>query len=425
MLSKTNIPHYVSILSEASKCLCCYDPPCMKGCPVNIPVGDFIRRIRFGDNLAAAKLILSENPFGTICGFVCPEENLCEKNCTRAKIDKPIAIRELQKYVTWYEGANINYEKKGKINGKVAILGAGPAGLTCACILAINGVDVDIYDKKKFPGGVPINTLPAFRLPDRALKLDIQRILKLKVNFINKDISVLTKNDVKKYNAIFISLGLGKGYSLNVEGENLQNVFSAEEFLEKLKKGENLPQAETIVVIGGGNTAMDCALSAKKYYKNARVILSYRRSYKEMPAWEKEKIEVFKHGIDFMYQTIPVKIKGDKKVEEIIFRRTKLVKEEGEKRAKPIEIPNSDFSIKADVVVKAIGQYGVEEVKKLFSDIELTSKYLIKVDETLKTSINNVFAGGDIVNGGDTIVQAVADGKKAAASILELLKGGK
>lgn len=409
---------------EAIRCLCCENPPCMKGCPASIPVGDFVRRMRWQDWAGAAQLILEANPFGSVCGFVCPEENLCEKNCIRQNIDQPVSIRELQKFATWQYGTKIQFDKDEQVKGKVAVLGGGPAGLTCTAALAQKGVSVDLFDKSAMLGGVPFHTLPAFRLLDRAIKLDIQRVLKLGVSVIKKDVFSLTNEDLKEYDALFVGLGLGDGYQLNIDGEELENVLSAEEFLVNVKTGKCSEPFANIVVVGGGNTAMDCALSAKKMWTASNVTLSYRRRFEEMPAWEKEKMYSLAEGVSFMCQTVPVQIMGGGKAQTLMLQRTKPGEPDASGRSKPLPVDNSNFSIPADLVIKAVGQQGPVAIQNVIPGLELSRSGLLQIDESGKTSVDRVYAGGDCINGGDTVVQAVADGKKAAAAIIEKLQGG-
>ncbi len=427
MLGEWAIPQDAAF-QESSRCLACHNPPCTQGCPAGIPVGDFIRRMKWKDWEGAAELILKANPFGTICGFVCPEDILCEKDCIRKNIDSSIRIRELQKYVTLSHSRQIHYKgAEGNKRGPVAILGGGPAGLSCACILALQGVKIDLYEKRPYPGGVSYFSLPSFRLPDRALEMDVQRILSLNINYIQSDISSLNINDLQKYQAVFIGLGLDKTSDLHIPGENLENVTDSVQFLEGIKKspGEKVSSQEcysSIIIIGGGNTAMDCALSAKYYYPESRVILSYRRRIEEMPAWEREKESCFKAGVDFLMQTAPVAIQGKEKVEEVVLRRTEPGEPDASGRCRPVEIPGSDFTVPCNLVIKALGQKGPKYISELLPELKTDHNFYISTNEDGKTSINGIWAGGDCCNGGKTVVEAVSDGKKAAKQICQSLK---
>lgn len=419
---------YDAAYQECSRCLACHNPPCSQGCPAGIPVGDFIRRMKWKDWEGAAELILKANPFGTICGFVCPEDILCEKDCIRKNIDTSISIRELQKYVTLFHSREINYTgTEGTRRGPAAILGGGPAGLSCAYILALQGVEIDLFEKRPYPGGVSYFSLPSFRLPDKALEMDIQRILSLNINYKQTDISSLNTSDLQKYEAVFIGLGLGKTPDLDIPGESLENVIDSVQFLEGVKKNPDYQIQlnkldSTIVVIGGGNTAMDCALAAKKTFPDSQVILSYRRRLEEMPAWEREKEGCFKAGIVFQLQTAPVAIQGNTEAEKIVLRRTKPGEPDTSGRCRPVEIPGSDFTVPCNLIIKALGQKGPTSIKKLFPELKTDRNFYIHTDKDGKTSINRIWAGGDCCNGGKTVVEAVSDGKKAAEQIYQTLK---
>ncbi len=413
---------------ESTRCLTCYNPPCTDGCPAGIPVGDFIRRIRWKDWEGAAELILEANPFGTVCGFVCPEDILCEKECIRKKLDFPVRIRELQKYVTLLYAQKYRYNVSEKtIREPVAILGGGPAGVSCAFELARRGISVDMYEKRAKAGGVAFSSLPSFRLPNEALQFDLERVFHLNINHIQKDLSTMSQSDFDHYKGIFIGLGLDKVPDLHIAGEELPNVIESIEFLEQLKgSGSSEKTLEekyhTICIIGGGNTAMDCALTARKNYPDSRVIISYRRRMEEMPAWDSEKEKCFKAGVDFLLQTQPVKIHGENKVQSITLRRTVPGKPDATGRRRPVEVKDSEFQLPCDLVIKALGQKGPCIVPELFPEVEVDNNCFIQYNENQQTSARNIWAGGDCCNKGKTVVEAVGEGKKAAQDMYRKIR---
>jgi glutamate synthase (NADPH/NADH) small chain len=415
-------------VEESSRCIQCKNPLCVKGCPVNINIPGFIKAIkegRFGDS---ARIMENNTNLAAVCGRVCPQESQCEGKCILGIKGEPVNIGKLERFASEYE-RNIIIEKPKQKNKKIAIIGSGPAGLTCAADLAKLGYKVTIFEALHKPGGVLMYGIPEFRLPRHIIDEEISNIKKLGVEIktnviIGKTISFEELKET--FDAIFISVGAGLPYFLNVEGENLQGVYSSNEFLTRvnLMNAKEFPKyktpikrAKNCVVVGGGNVAMDSARAARRL--GSEVTIVYRRSEKEMPA----RIEEIKHakeeGIKFELLTNPVKIVGEKKVNGIECAMMELGEPDSSGRRKPITIPNSNFIIDCDQVIVAIGQ-GPNPllVKKLNLK---TEEGVLIVDENQQTSDPKVFAAGDITSGASTVIKAMGDAKKAAAAIDKFL----
>ncbi len=408
-------------LIEAERCLYCYDAPCEKACPAHVPIPEFIQSIRTG-NLKGAREILEEaHPLIESCGRVCPEESFCQSACTRAQIDSPIKIRELHRYVTDNTDPAENLELPEANKEEVAIIGGGPAGLACARELRRLGYKPVVFEKKQL-GGVPAQEISPTRLPD---EIENKEIKFLKDYFISdiKDGKVKSIDELKgKYKAVFIATGLIDELDLDIPGKELAGVHHAREILRKVKAGNRSGLGKRIGVIGGGNVAVEVAsvLAMEDPKRDVEVI--YRRGLKELKAFKKEIEEAIDVGVTFQFLAIPKEIKGESgKVTGLLVTRAHLGEPDASGRRHPEPIPNSDFFIPLDSVVIAIGQ----KASDFFPEVEKDRKGLIKVSDNMMTSVKGVFAGGDIVRGASTVVESVADGKKAAKAIAEFLEGGK
>ena len=398
---------------ESSRCLFCYDAPCVKACPTGIDIPLFIRQINSKNNSGAAKTIYESNFFGYACGKVCPTEVLCEGSCVYNNSDvKPIEIGRLQSYATGIAiGANKKFFQAGKPNGKkVAIIGAGPAGISCACELRMMGFDVDIFEAKEKPSGLTVHGVAPYKITN-AEALDEMQYLQEQFGFhITFQKPVLSKADLdlleKNYDSIFIGIGLGKTSALKIKGEELKNVFGAVEFVEQLRKNHhNISVPSKVVVLGGGNTAMDAASESARM--GAQVVLAYRRSKEEMPAYDFEYDLAKSVGVKGIFNVTPEEITGSNGIATGVVLKSSI---DGNTVTEP-----------CDWVIKATGQSKQAALLQL-ADISLDEKGRIKVNEDFQTSNKKYFAAGDAVSGGQEVVNAVANGKKAAWGIFNFLK---
>jgi NADPH-dependent glutamate synthase beta subunit-like oxidoreductase len=406
---------------ESERCLQCFDAPCTQTCPVHISIPKFIMMIRSGNLRGAAEVVRTSNALITVCGKICPEETFCQSQCTRGKQDEPIKIRELHFFATQEEARKGFSPVKAfpKVNKKIAVIGAGPTGLSCAFELAKNGYTVDIFEKGK-PGGVPRNSIPSYRLADKELEADtkfLSRFFSIRKKLIKgKEFQSIQKS----FNAVFLAVGLGKDRPVGIPGERLKGVLPVLDFLKGAKANPKKTKVgKKVVIIGGGNVSLDAAASAKRIGAES-VILIYRRSEKEMRVWKAELEESRKQGVEIRFLTNPVSIIGKKQVEGIKCRQTTLSKQMDKSgRPIPMEVKGSDFILKADTIIIAIGQSIEADWLEGFH----REKGYIKVDENFQTSIAGVYAGGDMITGEGTIVQSVAQGKHAAQAIHEFLSG--
>jgi NADPH-dependent glutamate synthase beta subunit-like oxidoreductase len=405
---------------ESERCLQCFDAPCEQACPTHIKVPMFIGMIRSGNIIGAAEVAKTSNALVNVCGKICPEETFCQSVCTRSKQDEPIKIRELHFFAT-QEEAKLGFSKTcsfPKLNKKVAVIGAGPSGLSCAFELSKLGYKVDVFDKGK-PGGVPRKSIPAFRLADKELESDTKFLLKyfsLKKKAVNKKEFAQIQ---KSYDASFLAVGLGKDRPVGIPGEKMKGVLPVLKFLESAKAHpKKIKLGKRVVVVGGGNVSLDAAATAKRLGAES-VILIYRRSEKEMRVWKAELEEARRQGVEIRFLTNPVAVVGKKHVEGVKCRRTKLNKQKDKSgRPIPVEVKGSEFQMEADTVIIAIGQSIAAE---WLEGVARENGY-IKVDNNYQTSREGVFAGGDMIAGEGTIVQSVAQGKHAAQAIHEYLK---
>ena len=407
---------------ESSRCLFCYDAPCVTACPTGIDIPLFIRQINSTNVIGAAKTIYDSNFFGYACGKVCPTEVLCEGACVYNHQDvKPIEIGRLQSFAT---GKAIRSDKKlfitGKSNGKkVAVIGAGPAGISCACELRMLGFEVDVYESKEKPSGLTVHGVAPYKITNEEV-LDEMDYLEKQFGYrIHYNHPIQSKEGIaqleKNYDAIFIGIGLGKTSDINIKGEELENVYGATEFIERLRMShQKVSVPKKVIVLGGGNTAMDAASESARMGAES-VILAYRRSKEEMPAYEFEYDLAKGVGVKGMFNVAPVEITGNEKVSGVKFFRMKTV------NGKPEKIEGSEFVEECDWVIKATGQSKQTDFLKQIDGLKLDDKGRIAVNGNFMTTNEKYFAAGDSVSGGEEVVNAVADGKKAARGILNQL----
>lgn len=421
---------------EAKRCLQCKKPACVPMCPVNIDIPGFIKAIADEKFDLAFEILNKYSALPAVCGRVCPQEDQCEKTCVLGKKGDPIAIGKLERFVADWAIEN-NYKIKKDIekkNKKVAVVGSGPAGISCAGELAHRGYEVTIFEALHKPGGVLVYGIPEFRLPkEKIVYKEIENLKNLGVRIETNVIvgRTLTLEEImdQGYEAVFIGSGAGSPVFMGIPGENLNGVFSANEFLTR----NNLMQAyrsdvdtpvlvgENVVVVGGGNVAMDAARTARRYGSNVSIL--YRRTKDELPARDEEIENAIEEGIDFHYLTNPLEIIGDEKgeVNKIKCEKMNLGEIDSSGRKRPISIPNSEFLIDTDMVILALGTNPNPLIPKTSLDIEVDDKMRIIVNEKGRTTKENTFAGGDNVTGSATVILAMGAGKLAAEEIDLLL----
>ena len=425
-------------LAEASRCLNCKKPFCVQGCPVEVDIPGFIAKVKESDFLGAAAKIKEKNSLPAICGRVCPQENQCEHFCVLGKKGQPVAIGALERF-TADQTAEVAGEPQPikKINCKAAIIGAGPAGLTCAADLALQGFEVTVFESLHEAGGVLQYGIPQFRLPKSIVAREVKYIKKLGVKIetsvlVGQTVTIQELKD-QGYDTIFIGTGAGLPYFLNIPGENLNGVYSANEFLTRvnLMKAYRFPEYDTpvrigakVAVIGGGNVAMDAARTSLRLGAE-EVYIVYRRSRAELPARREEVENAEEEGIIFKLLTNPVRIIGDSQGEVSALEciRMELGEPDAGGRRKPVPVPDSEFQFPVNNVIVAIGQGPNPVLLRNTPGLQLNQRGYIQVDpETLETSIPGVFAGGDIVTGAATVIAAMGAGKKAARGMVEYCK---
>ncbi len=426
---------------EASRCLGCKVPFCVKGCPVGLNIPKFLKEASRGDFKEAYKTLQNDTLLPAICGRVCPQEKQCQEQCVLGKsfkdTNKAVGIGKVERFLADYarennedDGIKIK-EPTGK---KIAIIGSGPAGITAAADLRKEGHKVTVFEAFHKLGGVLVYGIPEFRLPNDIVEKEIEKLKKIDVEFrtnfvIGRTATIKELKEEYGFDAIFIGTGAGLPIFMGIEGENSVGVFSANEFLTRVnlmqgyKQASNTPlyNAKKVIVVGGGNVAMDSARVAKRL--GASVDLVYRRSENEMPARKEEVIHAKEEGIKFSFLTNPKRILFDKdnKVVGIECLKYELGEPDASNRRSPVPILGSEFVIDCDAVIMALGNSSNPLISKTTPEINIDNKGRIVVDENLKTSLDGVFAGGDIVLGSATVILAMGMGRKAARSINDYL----
>ena len=420
-------------LDEAQRCLNCRNFPCVQGCPVNIHIPEFIAKIREGDFEGAYQVIAADSALPAVCGRVCPQESPCEKYCVRGIKGEPVGIGRLERFVADYhnahaEGAAFVPEKNGH---KVAVVGSGPAGLTCAGDLARKGYDVTVYEALHVAGGVLSYGIPEFRLPKAIVKREIEGLQQMGVKVltnmvIGRVLSVQELMEQEGYEAVFIGSGAGLPKFMNIPGENLKGVYSANEFLTRVnlmkayEPDANTPiqHAKNVTVVGGGNVAMDAARCALRLGAET-VTIVYRRSLEELPARKEEVEHAMEEGIIFKLLNNPVELIGDSNRNVVIMRciRMELGEPDASGRRRPVEIPGSEFELETDCVIMALGTSPNPLIKSTTAGLATQRWGGIITDEDGLTSCEGIYAGGDAVTGAATVILAMGAGKKAAAAM--------
>jgi glutamate synthase (NADPH/NADH) small chain len=420
-------------VNEAARCLGCKNPACVQGCPVNVKIPEFIKRIEEGDFKGAYLKLKETNSLPAVCGRVCPQESQCESKCVRGKKGDPVGIGRLERFAAdWYlQNCDEKLQKPESNGHRVAVLGAGPAGLTCAGDLAQLGYEVTVFEAFHAPGGVLIYGIPEFRLPKAIVKHEIDKLqemgVKIETNTIAGKAVSIDELFEEGFEAIFIGTGAGLPAFMNIPGENLNGVFSANEFLTRInlmkayKEGYDTPifRPKSVAVVGGGNVAMDAARCARRMGAET-VYIVYRRSEVELPARAEEVHHAREEGIIFKLLCNPVRILGDEKgwVRGIECIEMELGEPDASGRRRPVEKPGSEFTLDVDGVIMAIGTSPNPILKKTTQGLETNKRGCIVADEeTGQTSIPGVYAGGDAVTGAATVILAMGAGKRAAAAI--------
>ena len=419
------------IKEKADYCLNCKVKPCSnKGCPLHNEIPDFIKEVKEENFSKAYEILCTTTVLQGICGRICPHQKQCQGSCIRGIKGNSVDIGDLEAFVfdkAMEQGNSLSKvwkqeieKNKGKLNKKVAIIGGGPSGLTAAAFLVKQGIDVTIYEKYDYLGGLLVHGIPDFRLDKRIVKQTVDNILDLgiKVEYgkvLGKNLSL---NELEQeYDAIFLAFGANCSSKMGVEGENLDGVYGGNELLE-YNTHPNY-EGKIVVVAGGGNVAMDCARTIKRLgAKEVKVV--YRRSRKQMPAEDKEVEKAMKEGVEFLFQNNIAKIIGENKVEKLELIKTELVQKEGDTRLSPVNIDRSNYVINADYVIMALGANPEPFVKDLKLDLNKWGN--IEVDENYKTSRSKIYAGGDLAGVRGTVAWAAFSGREAAKRIAKKLK---
>ena len=424
-------------IDEAKRCLNCKNKPCIGGCPVKIHIPDFIAKVAAGEFEEAYQIIQKTSSLPAVCGRVCPQETQCESKCVRGIKGEPVAIGRLERFVAdWHNANSCDLPLKAEPNGhKVAVVGSGPAGLTCAGDLAKRGYDVTIFEALHLAGGVLVYGIPEFRLPKSIVEKEIGNLkalgVKVETNMVvGRVFSVDELMDEYGFESVFIGSGAGLPRFMNIPGENLKSVFSANEFLTRVnlmkayKDDARTPvfHAQRVVVVGGGNVAMDAARCAKRLGADVHIV--YRRSETELPARAEEVEHAKEEGIVFQFLTNPTRVlEGENgMVAGIECIRMELGEPDASGRRRPVEVAGSEFTIDCDCVIMALGTSPNPLIKNTTKGLETQKWGGIITDEHGLTSREGVYAGGDAVTGAATVILAMGAGKTAAEAIDEYIK---
>lgn len=418
---------------EADRCLNCKNAPCMSGCPVGVHIPDFIANVKQGNIQGAYRVLKNDNNLAAICGRVCPQENQCEKHCVRKdKLGGSVAIGNLERYVADQAIAN-GYDEKPqivKIGKRVAVVGSGPASLSCAADLARCGVDVTMYEALHESGGVLVYGIPEFRLPKALVKKEIDKVRALGVDIETNVVvgkTIFIEELLFEYDAVFIGTGAGVPMLLKVKGENLNGVYSANEYLTRInlmkayQKDAITPvkRGKNVVVVGAGNVAMDSARTALRMGANVKLV--YRRGREEMPARKEEINHAEEEGVEFLLLANPVEIIGDEQgnVKAVKCIEMQLGEPDASGRRSPIPVEGSEFTVDCDEVIVALGTTPNPIIKRSMPSLETTKKGTIVADENGLTNIPRLYAGGDAMTGAATVILAMGAGKRSAQAILK------
>ncbi|TCD48968.1 NADPH-dependent glutamate synthase [Chlorobium sp. N1] len=432
-------------MQEALRCIQCKDPVCIQGCPVNIKIDEFIQLVAEGDFLGAARKVKEDNVLPAVCGRVCPQEDQCEKACIIGKKHQPVAIGNLERFVADWErehGEPEMPEVKPPTGRKVAVIGSGPAGLSCANDLIRQGHEVVVFEALHELGGVLMYGVPEFRLPKEIVRQEIEGLKQMGVRFqtdvvVGRSVTIDELIEDEGFNAVFIGVGAGLPWFMGIPGENLVGVLAANEFLTRvnLMKAYDFPEGsdtpvfdcrgKNVAVFGGGNTAMDAVRTAKRLGAEHAYII-YRRSEAEMPARAEEIHHAKEEGIEFLLLMNPLEFLGDDKhwLTGVKCIKMELGEPDDSGRRRPVPIEGSEFTLPLDMAIISIGNGSNPLIKQTTPDIEVSRRETIVVDvNTMATSKENVYAGGDIVTGGATVILAMGAGRTAAKAINEKLMG--
>lgn len=424
-------------LDEAQRCLNCKNKPCVSGCPVQIDIPAFIAETAKGNFEQAYKIISESSSLPAVCGRVCPQENQCECKCVRGKKGEPVGIGRLERFVADRHNAlcNTPTEKPVSNGHKCAVIGSGPSGLACAGDLAKKGYDVTVFEALHTAGGVLSYGIPEFRLPKNIVRREIENLkalgVKIETNtIVGKSVSIDELMNDEGFEAVFIGSGAGLPRFMNIKGENLNGVYSANEFLTRINLMKAYkPDSDTpvkagtkAVIVGGGNVAMDSARCARRL--GAETYIVYRRTEKELPARAEEIEHAKEEGIVFQFLTNPVEIKADEKgwVKSIVCQKMQLSEPDASGRAKPVPIPDAFVEIDCDCVIMSIGTSPNPLIKNTTDGLDTQKWGGIIADEDGLTSKTAVYAGGDAVTGAATVILAMGAGKKSAQAIDEYIK---
>ncbi len=424
-------------MQEAVRCLQCKEPKCVTGCPVNVPIPRFIKALREGDFKGAIAIVKEANLLPAVCGRVCPQENQCEKFCTLAKKMEAVAIGRLERFAADQEMQNGSPKAPAiapSTGSKAAVVGSGPSGLTCAYDLARQGHTVTVFEALHEPGGVLVYGIPEFRLPKKIVAREIEALKRMGVEIrTNAVVGKLISIDelLNEFDACYIGTGAGLPRFMGIDGENLNGVYSSNEFLTRvnLMRGYRFPEYDTpvkrgarVAVVGGGNVAMDAARTALRLGAKD-VVMIYRRSFAELPARKEEVHHAGEEGIRFELCANPVRIAGEQgAVTAVECVRMDLCEFDASGRRSPKPVAGSNFTIPADVVIMAVGTGANPLVPQSAKNLTVNhKKYIIADEETGRTSREGVYAGGDIVTGSATVISAMGAGRKAANAMHQYL----
>jgi glutamate synthase (NADPH/NADH) small chain len=421
-------------IREAQRCLQCKKAKCIEGCPVDINIPLFVGKVAERDFLGAAEVIRGDNNLPAVTGRVCPQEVQCETRCVRCRTDAPVAVGWLERFVADYEMAHRNGRQAApvkKTGRKIACIGSGPSGITCAGELAKMGHDVTVFEAFHKPGGVLVYGIPEFRLPDKIVQDEVKTLESLGVTIetnviVGRTVTIDELVNEEGFEAVFIAVGAGLPGFMHIPGENYKGVYSANEYLTRsnlmnaydITSDTPVMRGKRVCVIGGGNTAMDAVRTSKRLGARESIIV-YRRAEEQMPARVEEVHHAKEEGIRFEMLTAPVEVLGDEQgwVKGLKCQRMKLGEPDESGRRRPVPIEGSEFVLDCDLVIIAIGTNANPLLTKTTRGLSLNKWGYIEVDDEMMTSVPGVFAGGDIVRGAATVILAMGDGKKAAASI--------